>query len=197
MFLSSLAISQMVSQGQIRIEPFERNRLKPASYLLHLGSRFRRWKYSQSPIEIWAKDACVDRLEPFEETDSITIEAGGFVLACSIERISMPVSHLGLVTTLSHLARVGISLQLNANLVSPGFGSSGPTHLAFEIANHNPNPIRLRAGMPVGHLCIAAVSCPAVEDIVLGTSVYEMRDPLDAPILFEELSQLGLLRSPV
>jgi dCTP deaminase len=193
MFSSNEQIKALVAAGKIGIDPFDPKHLKAASYVLHLGSRVRRWRALDSPINVWSERAYEQGLEPVEESSSIVVESGQFILGASIERLALPQSHIGVIAGLSHLARVGITVDLGASWVGPGYGSRKMTALTLEIVNSNPSSITLKAGMPVCHLRIAEVDRTGLREPAGRPSIYEGLDPLNDPLLFEEFGELGLL----
>lgn len=111
------------------------------------------------------------------------IEPGGFVLAHTTEYIGVGRELAAQVSPLSHLARVGLAINLGSDWINPGFGSMQPTRLAIEIANHNPSTVTLTAGMPICHLRFAEVATGGES---LPPSFYEGSDPLGAPGLWED-----------
>ena len=193
MFSSNEQIKALVAAEKVRIDPFDAKYLKAASYVLHLDSRVRRWRALDGPINVWSERAYEQCLEPIEESSSIVVESGQFVLGATIERLALPQSHIGVIAGLSHLARAGITVNLGASWVGPGYGSRTMAALTLEIVNSNPSPITLKAGMPACHLRIAQVDRVGPQETAGKPSIYEDRDPLDDPLLFEELGELGLL----
>jgi dCTP deaminase len=190
MFLSADEISNEIETGRLVVQPFARELLKPASYVLRISDRWRQWKVSKEPINTWSADSIEQHIEPVVQQNAFDIRPFQLVLASTIERIGMPSDLMGVLSTLSHLARFGICVHLNSCFVSPGFGNQVSTALALEIFSTNSSPIRLEAGMPVCHLAFARTTS-AKDAGVLSRSIYEGSDSLSPPRLFEEFHFLG------
>lgn len=187
--------SELCSEIAVRrltIEPFDPVRLRPASYVLSLGRRFRRWRSSATPINIWSPDAAEQHLLEPEEAEELTIGSGGFLLACTREKIGISDSNFAVISPLSHVARFGLGIHCGADYVNPGFGQLNPTSLTLELFNHNPSPITLTAGMPIAHLRVGCIEHSHVRT----ASFYEGRDPLIAPRFYEEMAAMFYLESP-
>lgn len=185
MYLAADEIRTLVRTKQVVIEPLDEQLFRPASYVLRIGTRFRFWKPDPKPIDLWSPDAYVKHAGDVEEVQAVTLYPGQLVIASTAERIALSWNHGGELSTLSHLARVGLSATLNATWISPGFGFANPTPLALELVNHNPSPVVIHGGMPMCHLRLAHVSGDA-RSISDTRSVYEGLDPLTLPLLFED-----------
>src|SRR5262249_49761219 len=138
--------------------PFDQKWLRPASYVLHLGKRWRRWTADSAPIEIWSERAYQGRMGEVHEGEALVIEPGEFVVATTLEHISTPRELGGMLAPLSHIARTGLQVHLGAFWINPGFGANDATALAMELVNHNPSPIVLRAGLPICHLLFCPIA---------------------------------------
>ena len=93
-----------------------------------------------------------------------------------------------MLSTLSHIARFGLDVLHNSFLVSPGFGRNAPTALTFELVSHNPNPIRLRPGLPICHIGFQQVLNPGTPNATLSKSIYENKASPVPPMYVEEFS---------
>ena len=195
MFLSAAEISAEVKCGRLVIEPFVPELLKPASYVLRVSDRWRQWRATDGPINIWSGDSPERHLGPIIQSSEFDIPPLGFTLASTIELVGLPDDLIGVLSTLSHLARFGLCVHLNSCFVSPGFGNRHRTALALEIASVNPSPIRLSYKMPVCHLAFAKTSHVFKSIGTLSKSAYEGTDPLSAPKLYEEFQFLRNSRS--
>jgi dCTP deaminase len=196
MFLSANEITAEVRDGRVRIDPFNPDFLKPASYVLRLGNSWRAWAQADQPIEVWSELAGQSQLSELFHSDECVLRIGDLVLASTMERVGIPNGFMGLLINLSHLARFGISVHFQAGLVSPGFGATAPTALTLELASFNPAPLKLRAGMPICHLALARLSeCTTAENL-LARSIYEGRDVPCPPMLYEEFSSATNMDSP-
>ena len=184
--LNRSEIASDVSQGQLIITGFNADHCRPASYILTLGRRFRRWRAARSSewIDLWSPNAADDFLENAEEQDEWIIAHREFILTGTAEKISLPVNRWATVSPLSHIARFGLSIHCGADFINPGFGQGVPTEIALELVNHNGHSLRLRAGMPIAHLRIATLA-PGGD---VTPSVYTGKESVSPPRFFEELS---------
>lgn len=74
--------------------------------------------------------------------ETFLLEPSKFVLAQTLERVSMPSSLMGFVEGRSSYARFGITVHATAPKIDPGFTG----HITLELANFGKIPITLRAG---------------------------------------------------
>ena len=172
--MSATAIKEEAERNGKLIDPFEERLLKPASYVLRLDSVIRRLRFSNEPIVLWGDEAKDPEVGDPEQCSAITIEPGKVILASTLERITMPWHLAGMIGTLSHLARCGVSVHCNSFLVSPGFGRTSPTPLTLELTSVNNRPIVLNPTAPICHLMFVSVASPEKEpDRPLEHSAYE------------------------
>jgi len=185
MWFSANRIVRLVKERGIIIEPFDERLLKPASYVLRLGSECLVWKDLGMNIQL---DKYMATSEHFERlrTEEVCLRPGIFTLASSLEVLRLPMEVIGVLSTLSHVARFGLNVVQGSSLVSPGFGQKLPTALTFEIVNANPNPIWLRPGLPICHIAFQEVSNKGTPNAILQTSVYETRKAPAPPLYSEE-----------
>lgn len=190
MILSNRAIGEALDQGRLTITPFDPTFLRPASYLLRLGARWRRVCHGGRTIDTSLPLEEQISLSPVETSETLTVKPGEFILAETHEAIGLPDGLAGLLSTMSHLARLGIAVHQASNWVSPGFGAGIPTKLALEISCAHQSPVILHAGWPVCHIAFASVAGPVASAMLRGPSLYEGKDPLDLPRYAEEFAPL-------
>lgn len=138
-----------------------------------------------TPIDLMDEIRIEGALSDIFEQNEFVIENGGFCLAASLERISLPANIAAFISPLSHLARFGIRMNGGAILVSPGFGAVVPTQLTLEITSSCPSPLRLCAGYPAAHLIFMHVS-EGTEMSKMFQSIYEGQDVPAGPSLAAE-----------
>lgn len=78
--------------------------------------------------------------------DEFVLRQGGFVLACTLETITMPRDCIGRVMDKSSLARCGITLQ--NTVLEPKWRGQ----ITLEIFNNSPRPVLLRAGQGIAQV---------------------------------------------
>jgi deoxycytidine triphosphate deaminase len=148
--LSNVEIRIAISVGDLTIEGFDESCLRASSYLLRLG----RTILSERPGQEIIDTHCTDTAHYFENNEigdrGVLIESNRLYLACSLERISLGATVVGQLSSLSSLARLGLSVSLASNLVSATFGKSSPSALTFEVMNVGRRAIRI---YPMAQLC--------------------------------------------
>jgi len=157
MFLSDISLHGLVVSGALVISPLDDRLWRPASYLLRLGDTFRQ--FNSAPVVDLLNPATVEsNLQSAYRADEIILPPNSFMLGITLESISIPDDHIGFITGMSHLGRIGIAVHCTASLISPGFGSAQPTALTLELRNWNLAPVRLYAGMPICHVMLSSLS---------------------------------------
>lgn len=145
MILSDHTIKSMLGSGELRIDPLDPRQIEPASVDLRLGDTFLTPK-STSGI-------CSMSEPPEYEAvtaDEFVIPTRGFVLATTMEVISLPDTLTAFVEGRSSVGRLGLFIQ-NAGWVDPGFEGA----ITLELYNANNAPMRIEAGRRICQLVIA------------------------------------------
>lgn len=158
MVLSDRSIKEEISRGRIAIEPFNPDCLQPASIDVHLGKTllvFRTW---HSPFYIDVRQSCDDLTEPveLEEDKPFLLQPGEFVLASTLEYISLPDDIVGRLEGKSSLGRLGLLIHSTAGYIDPGWKG----HLTLELSNVAKLPITLYAGMKIGQISFIRLTTP-------------------------------------
>jgi len=170
MILSDRDIRARLAKGDLQIAPIEDEELQiqPASVDLRLGSRFllfreyhARFGVSTHPAHIDPKDK-----EDLEHLMSgVTVEEGGhfmlhplqFVLASTIERVTIPNDIVARLEGRSSLGRLGLVVHATAGYIDPGFEGT----ITLELSNICIHPIKLYPGMRIAQLSLHELSSPA------------------------------------
>lgn len=186
--LSEAGITAALSKGEVEVVPFSELQLRGASYVLRLGSRFRRWSHDGNPVEMWSSSEKDHSLDAPFDTQKLTLQPGEFILGTTLERVGVSPALAASISPLSHVARFGLSTTLGADLVNPGYGHGGPMSLTLELFNHNHRALILTAGMPIAHLRLFQLTGGGlVRD---RRSIYQGADPLVSPKIYEEWHRL-------
>lgn len=85
----------------------------------------------------------------------LMILPGGFSLASTVERFTMPLDLVGIVHDKSTLARMGLTVQ--NTVIEPGWAG----YLTLEITNHGHSLISLPKGSPIAQIIFHVMSSPA------------------------------------
>ncbi|WP_416325764.1 dCTP deaminase [[Eubacterium] hominis] len=153
MILSDKTIMKMTKERSLIIEPLLDDQIQPASVDIRLGNTFSIVEDSSTGIISMGKEI------PYKTmvADSYILLPGQFVLATTMEYISLPDHLTAFVEGRSSLGRMGLFIQ-NAGWVDPGFEGE----ITLELFNANRCAIELRSGRRVGQLVFADMDEPAL-----------------------------------
>jgi dCTP deaminase len=151
--LTDVEIRRAVRAGELRVDPFEPDLVRPAALSLRLGHEAFTLDAS-GPVDV-ADRATHPQLvrRPLDERGRLRVEPGEVVLAPTLERIELSPRLAGLVDGTSDYARLGIGVVL-CHQVSPGFGQGGGAIVTLEIVSHLPVPVFLHPGMRICNLML-------------------------------------------
>ncbi|MHA2602904.1 MAG: dCTP deaminase [Candidatus Thorarchaeota archaeon SMTZ1-83] len=160
MMLSDVDIEKAMKAGAITIDPYDPELLGPCSVDLKLDSIFRIYNPG-SPIDVRSEEA-LDRDTKLVDTrgEPFMILPGQFVLAQTVERITLSSEYAALLEGKSSIARLGIIVHA-AGLVNPGTGSEKPGKLTLEIYCENLSPVLLYPEMPIVQIMFVLLSSPS------------------------------------
>ena len=152
MILSDKTIAMMLENGTLGISPLEKGLIQPASVDIRLGDTFGVVEDSSSGIITMDKEISYKTIK----TDRYLLLPGQFVLATTMEYISLPDDLTAFVEGRSSLGRMGLFIQ-NAGWVDPGFRGE----ITLELFNANRCAIELCTGRRIGQLVFAKMDSPA------------------------------------
>jgi dCTP deaminase len=165
MFLNDLAIKRRSLQATL-ITPFKdygnNSTEKPSfglsccGYDLTLGSEFKilyssELKYIDPSLPPHEKSYFSYNVK---QGDSFFIKPNQFVLAHTVEHITMPSDLIGFVMDKSSLARLG--LMLFNTVIEPGWAGQ----ITLEIVNNNSYPIKLTPNMGICQIMFSEIEKP-------------------------------------
>jgi dCTP deaminase len=175
MVLSDSTIRSFIAGEKIGIKPYDEKLVQPASLDLTLGKHFRWGKAMQGedcvlnvidtrnpPKSTCNREVRFDweneRGEPINESGNIffQIDPGQFVLACTVEHITLPSNIKAQVCGKSSWGRCGLFVE-NAGFIDPGFSGI----LTLELFNAKEWPIILYPGMRICQLEFQELDRPA------------------------------------
>ena len=153
MILSDKTIQKMLDAGTLSIAPLTPTQIQPASVDIRLGNTFSVVADSSTGI------VTLDRQIQYHTVtaDTYLLLPGQFVLATTMEYISLPDDLTAFVEGRSSLGRMGLFIQ-NAGWVDPGFHGE----ITLELYNANRCAIELTAGRRVGQLVFAKLDDTAL-----------------------------------
>lgn len=149
MLLADWQIKDRVAKGDLKISPFDPARVQPASVDLLLDHYLRVPRTPGAEMDVKSVFAGHTTMAEIDE-DGWLLQPGDFVLASTMERVTLPPDLAARVEGKSSLGRLGLAIHVTAGFIDPGFAGQ----ITLEIANLSPWPIRLRQQMPIGQLCL-------------------------------------------
>lgn len=155
--LTDREIRRARERGELRIDPFDPELVRPAAISLRLGHEAFSL-VSTGPVDI-ADRSTHPELRPkrLDDRGRLSIEPGEVVLAPTLERIALSDRLAGLVDGTSDYARLGIAIVLS-HQVSPGFGAGDGAIITLEIVSHLQHAVLLRPGARICNLMLFASS---------------------------------------
>lgn len=153
MILSDKTIGEMLKEGTLSIVPLHEGQIQPASVDIRLGDTFAVVEDSADGIITMQNEIQYKKIK----ADKYLLLPGQFVLATTMEYISLPDNITAFVEGRSSLGRMGLFIQ-NAGWVDPGFKGE----ITLELFNANRCAIELQAGRRVGQLVFAEMDSPAI-----------------------------------
>ena len=153
--LTDRDIRRACATGELRVDPFDAELVRPAALSLRLGHEAFSL-VTHGPVDV-ADRSTHPELVPKEPDASgrLAVEPGEVMLAPTLEKIGLSENLAGLVDGISDYARLGISVVL-CGQVSPGFGQDTGAVLTLEIVNHLRHPVLVYPGSRICNLMLFA-----------------------------------------
>ena len=170
MLLSDRDLESEIKAGDLALEPFEPELMQPSSIDVRLDHIFRVFN-----------NHLYTHIDPAEQQDDLTAEVqvadgqpfvlhpGEFVLASTLEVITLGDQLAGRLEGKSSLGRLGLLTHSTAGFIDPGFSG----HITLELSNVANLPITLWPGMKIGQLCMFRLTTAAEHPY--GSAVYGSR----------------------
>lgn len=170
MLLSDRDLIAEIKAGNLQLDPFDPELLQPSSIdvrLDRLFGVFNNHLYTHIDPAI-RQDDLTGQVE-VADGEPFVLHPGEFVLASTLEVITLGDQLAGRLEGKSSLGRLGLLTHSTAGFIDPGFSG----HVTLELSNVATLPIRLWPGMKIGQLCIFRLSSPAENPY--GSAVYGSR----------------------
>lgn len=159
MVLSDRTLKEEIAKGRIVIEPLDTDCIQPASIDVRLDRKllvFRSWRYPFY-IDVKQNTDGLTELVEIEDEKPFFLQPGEFVLASTLESITLPDDIVGRLEGKSSLGRVGLLIHSTAGYVDPGWRG----HLTMELSNVAKLPITLYCGMKIAQISFLRLTSPA------------------------------------
>lgn len=155
MYLPDHEIRGAIRAGHLGVEPHDPDLIQPASLDVRLGHDFATLL---GPPHLDLEDHTGCWAPSYVEDDEVFVIApGDFVLAATLETITVPPELLARLEGRSSLGRLGLSVHSTAGFIDPGFSG----HVTLELHVTGPSAIVLHPGQRIGQLSVARLSSPA------------------------------------
>jgi dCTP deaminase len=156
--LSDGTIRRLVEEGRIKIEPWDAERVQPASVDLRLGDSFRVFhNYRTTAIDLREPPENLTEEVKIGEGDPFVIHPGEFVLGRTLEWVELPDDIVARIEGKSSLGRLGLIVHATAGFCDPGWKGT----LTLELNNLTRVPIKLYPGLPIAQLSFMTLDKPA------------------------------------
>ncbi|MBT8224964.1 MAG: dCTP deaminase [Dactylosporangium sp.] len=170
MLLSDQDIKAELKSGQLRLEPFEPSLVQPSSVDVRLDRWFRVFNnHLYTHIDPALRQDDLTSVVEIPEGQSFVLHPGEFVLASTLEVVTLGVSLAARLEGKSSLGRLGLLTHSTAGFIDPGFSG----HVTLELSNMANLPTTLWPGMKIGQVCVFRLSSPAEHPY--GSTICESR----------------------
>ena len=143
---------KQIEGGSLRIEPFRKEQVGPASIDLHLGDSFRVFEKTRDVFQVRenADYKQLTRAVKVEGNGSFLIMPNELVQGITEETLTLPPTLSGRIEGRSRFARLGLLIHLSSGFIQPG--STGK--VVLEILNVSPLPLALHPGTAICQVII-------------------------------------------
>lgn len=146
MILTAEQIKKAVTDGDIRIEPFTEEHLKPASYSFTLGNKYKKLK----KVEFVDSKVKQQEFEEFElGEDGYLLQPGEFIICHTAETLKLGKSIACFLTMRGAKAQMGLDALGGEIFCEPGSEGGWDGKLMLETVNRGPYPIKLFPGITI------------------------------------------------
>jgi len=158
MLLSDRDIRASFRTGRIKLDPFDDEMVQPSSVDVRLDRYFRLFDNHKYPvIDPSVPQPELTRLVEVAPDEAFMLHPGEFVLASTLEIVTLGDDVAARLEGKSSLGRLGLLTHSTAGFIDPGFSG----HVTLELSNMATLPITLWPGMKIGQLCYFDLSSPA------------------------------------
>src|SRR5690625_6271772 len=159
MLLSDRDIRESLASGRIGLDPYDDEMIQPASVDVRLDRYFRLFDNHKYPvIDPSVRQPDLTRLLEVDPDEPFMLHPGEFVLASTLEVVTVGDDVAARLEGKSSLGRLGLLTHSTAGFIDPGFSG----HVTLELSNVATLPITLWPGMKIGQLCFFRLSSSAV-----------------------------------
>ena len=147
MILTKNKILEEIKKGRVKLIPFNRKNIGPASIDMTLDNKFRGLTSDKIILEEGIDYKKHTKLVTASE---LVLKPGAFVLGITKEKIKLPDDIAGVLTGRTRFARLGLGIHVTASLVQPGVNNKQ----VLEIKNLGDSQIILKPGLKICQLIL-------------------------------------------
>jgi dCTP deaminase len=147
--LSDRTIRQLLDEGRIGIDPYDRSLLQPSSVDVRVDRFFRVFHNNRYPfIDVKREQEELTSLVEIDDETPFMLHPGEFVLGSTLERVRLPDDLVARLEGKSSLGRLGLLIHSTAGFIDPGWDG----HVTLELSNVANLPITIYYAMKIGQL---------------------------------------------
>lgn len=158
MILNDIEIIKRVEEGDLNIDPFERNNVEPSSLDIRVSNdfvEFPRNKIVDPPSE---NEDLGEEIK-IKDEDFYILEPKQYVLGTTVENFEIPDDLVAVVHGRSSWGRLGLVPHIEAGYIDPGFKGE----ITLEIANLSENKIKIPINSRIGQIVFHRMSSDCEE----------------------------------
>lgn len=144
MILTQKEILKEIAKKRIKITPFDRSAVGPASVDLALGNALRVFKKG-GVVEITSSADYEKITRKIDISKGYILKPGELVLGITKEKITLPDNICGWLQSRSRFARFGLMSHVTAPFVCPGVSNKS----VLEIYNAGPRKLEIKPGVKI------------------------------------------------
>jgi dCTP deaminase len=158
MILPDHELTAAIKDGVLGVSPFDADLIQPSSIDVRLDRSFRVFNnQNHTHIDPSKQQDDLTTLIEVADDEPFVLHPGEFVLASTLEVITLPADLAARLEGKSSLGRLGLLTHSTAGFIDPGFTG----HVTLELSNVANLPMTLWPGMKIGQLCVFRLSSPA------------------------------------
>lgn len=177
MLLSDRDLVAELKSGELKLSPFEPDLVQPSSIDVRLDRWFRVFNnHLYTHIDPSVQQDDLTTLLEVPDGQPFVLHPGEFVLASTLEVVTLGVQLAARLEGKSSLGRLGLLTHSTAGFIDPGFSG----HVTLELSNVAKLPMTLWPGMKIGQVCVFRLSSPAEHPygtMICGSRYQNQRGP--------------------
>ena len=170
MLLSDRDLKAALASGRMGLAPYDEAMVQPSSIDVRLDRWFRVFaNHRYTHIDPAEQQDDLTELVEVADDEAFLLHPGEFVLASTLEVITLGEDLAARLEGKSSLGRLGLLTHSTAGFIDPGFSG----HVTLELSNVANLPIKLYPGMKIGQICVLPLTSPSEHPY--GAGVYGSR----------------------